>query len=135
MGQSDNEDDTEIAAETEDDVATPATETTLYVSVELSRSSWMAALHCPPDGGKISYYTVPPGDVDNLLVVITRRRGWVARDLGSCDPVLLTNEAGYEGFWLARAIEQRDAGISVFLNDPASLQVDRRSKKEMDRPG
>ena len=125
-----------MAAETTDDVATSATETTLYAGVELSRSSWMTALHCPTDGGKISYYTGPAGDVDNLLEVIARRRGRVARDLGSCDRVLLTSEAGYEGFWLARAIERRDVGISVFLNDPASLQVDRRSKNvKTDRVG
>ena len=129
MAQADDEGDTEMAAETTDDVATRSRETTLYVGVELSRSSWIIALHCPTDGGRIGYHSVAPGDVDNLLEVIARRRGRVARDLGSCDRVLLTYEAGYEGFWLERAIERRDAGLSVFMNDPASLQVDRRSKK------
>ena len=41
---------------------------------------------------------------------------------------MLTYEAGYEGFWLARDIERRDAGIDIFMNDPASLRVDRRAR-------
>ena len=43
---------------------------------------------------------------------------------------LLTYEAGYEGFWLARDIEHRDAEIDIFMNDPASLRVNRRAKKK-----
>ncbi len=43
---------------------------------------------------------------------------------------MLTYEAGYEGFWLARDIERRDAEIDIFINDPASLRVNRRAKKK-----
>ena len=69
----------------------------------------------------------------------TRRDCWissgrcgngVARELGARPRVMLTYEAGYEGFWLARDIERRDAEIDIFMNDPASLRVNRRAKKK-----
>ena len=44
--------------------------------------------------------------------------------------MMLTYEAGYERFWLARDIERRDAEIDIFMNDPASLRVNRRAKKK-----
>ena len=38
----------------------------------------------------------------------------------------MTYEAGFEGFWLARWLEDRD--IRVVVNDPASLELPRRSR-------
>ncbi len=61
--------------------------------------------------------------------LIRRGRERVVRSLGRDVRVLLTYEAGYEGFWLVRDIERRDAGIEVFLDDPANLQTNRRAGK------
>jgi transposase len=41
--------------------------------------------------------------------------------------VILCYEAGYDGFWLARFLEQR--GVDCLVMDPASLQVDRRARR------
>ena len=48
--------------------------------------------------------------------------------------VVLTHEAGYEGFWLARRLEGED--LEVVVVDPASLEVaPRRKKGRTDRTG
>ncbi len=41
--------------------------------------------------------------------------------------VTLCYEAGYDGFWLARLLEQR--GIECLVMEPASLQVNRRARR------
>jgi len=98
---------------------------TLYVAVEISRSSWVVALHCPDTGGKVSLHTLNPTDTPALLDLVDR-----ARASTDGDPrVLLTYEAGYEGYWLARDLERREPTIEIFMNDPASLQIDRRARK------
>lgn len=106
-----------------------AIDSTIYVAVEVSRSSWVVALHCPDAGGKVSLHTMKPASTGELVRLIRRSRERVVRSSGRDARVLLTYEAGYEGFWLVRDIERRDAGIEVFLNDPASLQTTRRARK------
>ena len=98
---------------------------TIYVAVEISRSSWVVALHCPDAGGKVSLHSLAPADTSGLVHLIDKFR----RNTHGDPRVLLTYEAGYEGYWLARDLERRDASIGVFINDPASLQTDRRARK------
>ena len=110
-------------------VSTAVRDGTIYVAVELSRSSWVVAVQCPETGGKVGVHTVKPSDTDALVQLIERARLGVSRAEGVEPRVVLTCEAGYEGFWLARDLARRDPGIAVYINDPASLQVNRRSKK------
>jgi hypothetical protein len=49
----------------------------------------------------------------------------VAKVTGQTPKVTLCYEAGYDGFWLARFLEQR--GIECLVMEPASLQVTRIS--------
>ena len=51
----------------------------------------------------------------------------VAKVTGQTPTVMLCYEAGYDGFWLARFLEQR--GIDCFVMKPASLQVNRRARR------
>ena len=62
--------------------------------------------------------------MDGLLEKIGRARCAV---VSGPVRVLLTYEAGYEGFWLARRLEGED--LEVVICDPASLEVVRRKKK------
>ena len=98
---------------------------TIYVAVEISRSSWVVALHCPDAGGKVSVHALKPADTGSLVQLIDKARASSADETR----VLLTYEAGYEGYWLARDLERRDASIGVFMNDPASLQTNRKARK------
>ena len=43
--------------------------------------------------------------------------------------MLLTYEAGYEGFWLARWLGEHAPEIDVVICDPASLEVVRRKRR------
>ena len=110
-------------------VSTAVRDSTIYVAVEVSRSSWVVALHCPETGGTVAVHTVKPSDTAALVQLMERARARVSRAEGVEPRVVLTYEAGYEGFWLARDLARRDPGIAVYINDPASLQVNRRSKK------
>ena len=110
---------------------TGASHTTVYVAVEISLKSWIVGLHCPEaSGGSVSIHTLAAADTAGLLDIVSSVRERVTRELGARPRVMLTYEAGYEGFWLARDIERRDAEIDIFMNDPASLRVNRRAKKK-----
>ena len=51
----------------------------------------------------------------------------LAKVSGQTPKVTLCYEAGYDGFWLARFLEQR--GIECRVMEPASLQVNRRARR------
>jgi transposase len=93
---------------------------TLYVAIELSRSSWLVAV-LENGAQRPSRHKLEAGDVEGLLALIARRRGTASR-VCSC------YEAGYEGFWLHRRLVA--AGIESHIVDPSSLQVDRRARRK-----
>jgi transposase len=51
----------------------------------------------------------------------------VVKLTGQTSTVTLCYEAGYDGFWLARFLEQR--GLECLVMEPASLQVNRRARR------
>lgn len=103
-----------------DGEAVDAASTTLYVAIELSRSSWLAAV-LGHGAQRASRHKLEAGDVEGLLALIARTRGTASR-VCSC------YEAGYEGFWLHRRLVA--AGIESHIVDPSSLQVDRRARRK-----
>ncbi len=54
-------------------------------------------------------------------------RDRLAKVSGQVPKVALCYEAGYDGFWLARFLEQR--GIECLVMEPASLQVNRKARR------
>ena len=106
---------------------TGAEATTLYVAIEISRRSWMAGIKSP-QGEKIGLHTLGAADVTGLKGLIEERRSRAERALGRDVDVRVCYEAGYEGFWLARWLEQEMAIETVVL-DPASLLVNRKAKQ------
>ena len=84
---------------------------TLFVSLELSRSSWVVALHSPI-ADKVSQHRLDGGDAEGLLALIARKRAQAEEKLGRAVRVVSCFEAGYDGFWLhrwlcARGVENR----------------------------
>src|SRR4051794_40227132 len=73
----------------------------LYVALELSRATWLVALHSPITN-KVSQHRLDGGDVEGLLGLITRKREQAAARLGRSVRVACCFEAGYDGFWLHR---------------------------------
>jgi transposase len=99
---------------------------TLYVALELSRSTWLVAIHSPI-ADKVSQQRLEGGDTEGLLALITRKRIQAEEKLGRPVRVACCFEAGYDGFWLhrwlcARAIENR-------VLDAASILVNRRARR------
>ncbi len=76
--------------------AAPAT---LFVALELSRSTWLVAMHSPI-GDKVSQHRLEGGDTEGLLELLTRKRAQAAEKLGRPVRVACCFEAGYGGFWL-----------------------------------
>ncbi len=54
---------------------------TVFVAIELSRSSWVVAAHTPP-ADKIRLHKLAAGDVEGLLALISRQRTRAEKALG-----------------------------------------------------
>jgi transposase len=94
------------------------------MAIELSKKSWIIAVNTPLSD-KISNYTVK--DWNGLRELIDKVRTRVGRELKRPVEVVSCYEAGYDGFWLHRLLE--DNGVRNHVIDPASLQVDRRARR------
>ena len=98
---------------------------TVYVAVELSDKSWVVGIGLPADPGKVGMHVLKPGDADGLVAKIDQ----ACTRAGGSPRVLLTYEAGYEGFWLARRLGMQAPHVEVVVCDPASLEVVRKAKR------
>jgi len=105
--------------------ATSASAATLYVALDLSRSSWVAAIRAP-HVDKVSQHKLMPG-AEGLLALLGRVREQAERALGAPVRVMSCYEAGRDGFWLHRVL--RGTGIENQVIDPTSLLVDRRARR------
>jgi transposase len=94
------------------------------IAIELSKRSWIVAVNTPLSD-KISNYTVKGWE--ELLELIDKIRTRVGRELKRPVEVVSCYEAGYDGFWIHRLLE--DNGVRNCVIDPASLQVDRRARR------
>jgi transposase len=101
-------------------------ELTLHAALELSKNSWLLGVQFP-DRDKPSLYPLKGGDANGLLCKLNAARSRVAKVTGHVAKLILCYEAGYDGFWLARLLEQN--GVECKVMDPASLQIDRRARR------
>jgi transposase len=80
-----------------------------------------------PDHDRISRHKLAGGDLAGLLALLEKVCARAARKLGSAPAIVSCYEAGYDGFWLHRALTA--AGITNHVFDPASIAVDQRSRR------
>jgi transposase len=64
---------------------------------------------------------------DELCAFVDRLKARSAAAGHEIERVILTHEAGRDGFWLARFLERR--GIEVHVMQPSILPVDRRARR------
>ena len=104
-----------------------AEHTTLYVAIEVSQKSWVVGVKSPASE-KIGLHSLGPADKEGLRALIENQRSKAERALDREVRVLCCYEAGYEGFWLARWLEE-EMCIETIVLDPASLLVNRKAKQ------
>ena len=98
----------------------------IYAALELSKNSWLLAIQAPGRGNP-SLHPIKGGDAEGLMAKLDAARDRVVKVPGRTPTITLCYEAGYDGFWLARFLEQR--GIECLVMEPASLRVNRRARR------
>src|SRR5271166_620876 len=99
---------------------------TLFVSLELSRSTWVATA-LAPGSRKMSKHTLVGGDGRKLLDLLARLKTRAEQRITAPVKVVTIHEVGLDGFWIHRLLEAN--GIESQVVDPASIAVPRRRRR------
>src|SRR5438132_2389932 len=78
----------------------------IFVSLELSRSTWLITSLSPGAGEKMSKHAVPGGDIAGLLRRLFELKEKARRRMRKDFPIIVIQEAGLDGFWIHRVLEQ-----------------------------
>jgi len=101
-------------------------ETVIHAALELSKNSWLLAIETS-EHNRPSLHHLKGGDSSALMSKLHTACEQFECRTGNRAKIVLCYEAGYDGFWLARLLENH--GIDCLVVDPASLQVDRRARR------
>lgn len=112
---------------TEDRTAIQADLGAIFVSLELSRSTWLITSLSPGNGEKISKHAVSGGDIKGLLTRLSQLREKAKRRTGRLVPIIVIQEAGLDGFWIHRVLQSE--GIESHVVDAASIATSRRRRR------
>ena len=89
----------------------------IFVSMELSRSTWVITSLAPGAGETMSKHSLPSGDVAKLLQRFSLLKQKARTRTGADFPIIVIQEAGLDGFWIHRVLESE--GIESHVVDPA----------------
>jgi transposase len=98
----------------------------LFAALELSKAKWLISMDAPGND-KRSTHVVDGGDSTALLELLARLRTAAERRVGGPVQVVVIQEAGLDGFWIHRLLEQN--GIESHVVDAASIAVNRRHRR------
>ena len=82
----------------------------IFVSLELSRSTWLATSLSPGRGEKMSKHSVSAGDIAALLARFSELRRKACARTGKSFPIVVIQEAGLDGFWIHRVLLSNGEG-------------------------
>jgi transposase len=99
----------------------------IFVSLELSRSTWLITSLSPGGGEKMSKHNVPAGDICALLARFSDLQRKAFARTGKSFPIIVIQEAGLDGFWIHRVLQKE--GIESHVVDPASVATSRRRRR------
>ena len=99
----------------------------IFVSLELSRSTWLITSLVPGGADKMSKHSVRSGDVAELMAHFAKLRDKAHVRAGASFPIIAIQEAGLDGFWVHRVLE--GAGIESHVVDAASILTSRRRRR------
>src|SRR5580692_7306474 len=75
----------------------------------------------------MSKHTLPAGDIGALLARFSELRQKALTRTGRSFPIIVIQEAGLDGFWIHRVLENE--GIESYVVDPASIASSRRRRR------
>jgi transposase len=99
----------------------------IFVSLELSRSTWLITSLSPCAGEKMSKHGVAAGDIGALLARFSEFKQKAFARTGKSFPIIVIQEAGLDGFWIHRVLQSE--GIESHVVDPASIATSRRRRR------
>ena len=99
----------------------------IFISLELSRSSWLVTSLSPGSGEKMSKYAVRGSDVTGLLERFAQLREKARARTGRVFSFVVIQEAGLDGFWIDRVLQNE--GVESHVVDPASIATSRRRRR------
>jgi len=99
----------------------------IFVSLELSKSTWVVTSLSPSGGEKMSRHSVPARDVGRLFERFEQLQEKTRARTGRLFPLIVIQEAGLDGFWIHRVLQGRD--IESHVVDPASISTPRRRRR------
>ncbi len=99
----------------------------IFVSLELSRSTWLVTSLSPGRGERISRHQVKGSDVPALLERFAQLQAKAQERTGEQYPLVVIQEAGLDGFWIHRCLVRE--GIESHIVDAASIAASRRSRR------
>jgi len=99
----------------------------IFVSLELSRKTWLITSLSPGAGEKMSKHAVEAGDVAGLLGRFAQLKEKARARTGKEFPIITIQEAGLDGFWIHRVLQSE--GIESWVVDAASILTSRRRRR------
>ena len=99
----------------------------IFISLELSRSTWLITSLSPGGGEKMSKHAVRSGDVAGLWARLSQLKDKVQVRTGQVVPIIVIQEAGLDGFWIHRLLQ--DERVESHVVDPASIATSRRRRR------
>ena len=99
----------------------------IFVSLELSRSSWLITSLSPGGGEKMSKHSVSGGDFAGLMERFAQLQQKARLRTGQSFRIIVVQEAGLDGFWIHRALQNE--GIESHVVDAASIATSRRRRR------
>jgi transposase len=99
----------------------------IFVSLELSKSTWLVT-SLAPGSEKISRHIVTGGDTAGLFACFADLRKKAQARSGQLSPLVVIQEAGLDGFWIDRVLNRED-WIESHVVDAASIAVPRRHRR------
>ena len=99
----------------------------IFVSLELSRRTWLITSLSPGAGEKVSKHSVVAADVSGLLHRFAELRRKAMARTGRDFPIIVIQEAGLDGFWIHRVLVSE--GIESHVVEAASILTSRRRRR------
>ena len=99
----------------------------IFVSLELSRSTWLITSLSPGGGEKMSKHGLSAGNIAALLARLTELKQKAFAGTGQSFQVIVIQEAGLDGFWIHRVLQSE--GIESHVVDAATIATSRRRRR------